>query len=77
MKCLLLIHLVAPEDFVDFEPIWFDSRNECTAAAHAFVERHPAFEYVARDGNAVTPPVVRSTVECLSARDYAERQGRR
>lgn len=78
MKWVLLIFLVAPEEYVDFEPRPFETRAECMAAAQAFVEIYPAFEWRDRSakGLRVELPVVRSYVECVSAQEYKRRKYR-
>ena len=74
MKWVLLIHLVAPQEYVDYEPVPFETRAECLGAAEAFVDRHPAFEHRYRSGAIVELPVVRSYVECISAQEYKRRK---
>lgn len=76
MKWILFIHLVAPGDYVDYEPLPFETRAECVAAAVAYVEKYPAFEWRSRSGKEwrVEPPVVRSYVECISVEEYKRRK---
>ncbi len=68
MEWLLVMVLVSSMDDIEFEPMRFATKAECVAAAEAFVERYPAFEW--RDPSdewAVENPVVRSYVECVPA----------
>ena len=76
MRWVLLIHLVAPQENVNYEPVPFETRAECVAAGEAHVEKYPAFEWLDRSGERaqIEPLVVRSTVECVSAKEYKRRK---
>ena len=78
MKWVLLMFLVAPEEYVVFEPRPLETRAECMASAQAFVKIYPAFEWRDRSakGLRVELPVVRSYVECVSAQEYKRRKYR-
>ena len=78
MKWVLLIHLVAPGDYVEYEPLPFETRDAYVAAAAAYVEKYPAFEWRDRSGKGlrVELPVVRSYVECISVEEYKRRKYR-
>jgi hypothetical protein len=43
----------------------YQSRAECAAAAEAFVDANPAFDFDQDSNGAVIRPVVRSYVECV------------
>ena len=43
----------------------YQSRAECAAAAEAFVNANPAFDFEQDSNGAVIRPVVRSYVECV------------
>lgn len=76
MKWVLLVHLIAPGENVDYEPLPFETRAECAAAGEAFAEKYPAFEWLDRSGDPARtePPVVRSSVECISVEEYKRRK---
>ncbi len=67
MEWLLVIVLVSSMDDIEFEPMRFVTKAECVAAAEAFVERYPAFEWRDRLEPRTENPVVRSYVECVPA----------
>ncbi len=67
MEWLLIIVLVSATQDIEHEPLRFETRSECMAAATAFVDRYPAFELRDRaDDRRVENPVVRSYVECIA-----------
>ncbi len=68
MEWLLMIVLVSPTEDIESEPVRFQTRAECVAAAEEFVGRYPAFEWRDRsDEWTVENPVVRSYVKCVPA----------
>ena len=68
MDWLLVIVLMTAVGEADPERVRFSALTDCEAAAHAFVDRYPAFEWRARaDSGAVEAPVIRSYVACVPA----------
>lgn len=75
MDWFLLVVQMTQQGPEDQEPVRFATRTECMAAAQAFVERYPAFELIDRSGDgAFEAPVVRSSVECVSAEQLGARK---
>ena len=74
MKWVLLIFLLSPTKYMDFKPTAFETEARCLAAAEAFVERYPAFEWRRWPRDRIERPVVRSYVECLPANEYERRK---
>ena len=67
MEWLLWVGLMMYEP--DFEPALFETRTECMAAAEAFVEQNPIFEWEDRPRELHEPIylVLRPTVICVRA----------
>lgn len=68
MKWMLVVSMFA---WSDVDPALFATETECLAAAAAFVEAIPSFEWVddPRESQMLIQPVVRATAEWVGVDD--------